>query len=84
MPSGVLAAGIGTTPEARMSKNQNLARESDGLTQNQNNAISDDPHDGGRNTFKPEASRDAPPGAIPDEQGPDRLAELGRRGSKQD
>jgi hypothetical protein len=67
-----------------MSKNHNLTRESEGNTQNQNNAMSNDPRDGGRNTFKPEASRDAPPGTQPDEQGPDRLAKLGRKGSKQD
>ena len=54
------------------------------LTQNQNTAMSDDPGDGGRRSFTAEIDGGGPPGAAPDDQGPDRLAELGRRGSKQD
>jgi hypothetical protein len=67
-----------------MSKNQNLTREGDGFTQNQNNAMSDDPGDGGRRTNKPDAHDDGPAGRRPSDQGPERLVELGRRGSKQD
>ena len=65
-----------------MSKS-NHAGETD-LTQNQNNAMSDDPGDGGRKSFTTTIEGEGPPGAAPDDQGPDRLAELGRQGSKQD
>jgi hypothetical protein len=63
-----------------MSKNQNLG-DADKLTQNQNNAMSEDPKDGNRNSFKPGGAGGGPT-AAPDEQGPDRLRELGRRGAK--
>ena len=59
------------------------AGEGDGLTQNQNNAMSDDPGDGGRKSFTTGGEGTGPAGA-PDDQGADRLAELGRKGAKQD
>ena len=50
--------------------------------QNQNNAMSDDPGDGNRNSFTGnEQSGESPDG--PEEQGQDRLEDLGRQGSKQ-
>ena len=58
--------------------------DADGTTQNQNNAMSDDPQDGGRRSFTAHGEGGGPPGAAPDDQGADRLAELGRQGSKQD
>lgn len=53
------------------------------LPQNQNNSMSDDPGDGRRSSFtaEPEPTEAA---KAPDGQGPERLAELGRKGSKQD
>jgi hypothetical protein len=49
---------------------------------NQNNAMSDDPRDGSRNSFTAEErTGEAPP--APDEQGKHRLRELGQKGSKQ-
>lgn len=54
------------------------------LTQNQNNSMSDDPGDGGRKSFTTTVEGGGPPGSAPDDQGSDRLAELGRQGSKQD
>lgn len=62
----------------------NHAPDADGLTQNQNNAMSDDPGDGGRKSFTTTIEGEGPPGAKPDDQGAERLAELGRKGSKQD
>jgi hypothetical protein len=53
------------------------------MPQNQNNAMSDDPGDGGRKSFTTGGEGTGPAGA-PDDQGPDRLAELGRKGTKQD
>lgn len=52
--------------------------------QNQNNAMSEDPGDGGRKSFTTGGDDQGPPGGAPDDQGKDRLEELGRRGSKQD
>lgn len=72
-----------------MSKSSHVG-DADRLTQNQNNAMSDDPGDGGRKSFKAGGKgggadgSDAPPGSAPDEQGSERLAELGRQGSRQD
>ena len=66
-----------------MTKSQR-APDSDTLTQNQNNAMSDDPGDGGRKSFTTTVDGGGPPGAAPDDQGSDQLAEFGRRGSKQD
>jgi hypothetical protein len=66
-----------------MSKNQNLDTGGQ-LTQNQNNAMSDDPRDGGRNSNKaPVIDGEGPSGERPDEQNQDRLRELGERGSRQ-
>lgn len=53
------------------------------LPQNQNNSMSDDPGDGQRNSFTAEPEPTEADNA-PDGQGPERLAELGRHGSKQD
>ncbi len=65
-----------------MSKSNHLG-EGDKLTQNQNNSMSDDPGDGGRKSFTTGGPGTGPEGA-PDEQGAERLEELGRKGSKQD
>ena len=54
------------------------------FTKNQNNAMSDDPGDGGRKSFTTETRDQGPPGQAPDDQGSERLEELGRKGSKQD
>lgn len=54
------------------------------LPQNQNNAMSDDPGDGGRKSFTTGGGGDGPRGEAPDDQGSDRLEEFGRRGTKQD
>jgi hypothetical protein len=52
------------------------------LPQNQNNAMSDDPRDGNRNSFTAkEKSGEAPPN--PDESDEDKLQAFGQRGSKQ-
>lgn len=55
--------------------------QSDGdFTQNQNNAMSDDPGDGGRKSFTAGGGKhDRAPGA-PEAQGKERLEELGREG----
>ena len=54
-------------------------------TQNQNNAMSDDPRDGSRNTaHATTGANDPPPGQAPDDQGPDALAAFGKRGTRQD
>jgi len=60
------------------------SRERDGdFTQNQNNSMSDDPGDGGRKSFKAGGGKhDGAPGA-PEEQGEERIEELGREGSGQ-
>lgn len=57
--------------------------EGDGLTQNQNNAMSDDPGDGQRRRYSP-PTKETGIEAAPDEQGEDQLAAFGKRGSKQD
>ena len=50
--------------------------------QNQNNAMSDDPRDGNRNSFTAEEKDgDSPP--APEEQGAETLSEFGKRGTKQ-
>lgn len=53
------------------------------LTENQNNAMSDDPKDGGRNSFKP-----GPDGVTPVEKAPeqdaqdqDRIEAFGKKGA---
>jgi hypothetical protein len=51
--------------------------------QNQNNAMSDDPGDGQRKSFTAQPEKSKAEGA-PEEQGEERLEELGREGSKQD
>jgi hypothetical protein len=63
-----------------MSKNQNLDTGGQ-LTQNQNNAMSNDPADGSRNSF---TARGEGGGAepAPDEQSKDLIEEFGRRGVK--
>lgn len=53
-------------------------------TENQNNSMSDDPGDGGRKSFTTGGEGGGPTGAAPNDQGSDRLAELGRQGSRQD
>jgi hypothetical protein len=54
------------------------------LPQNQNNSMSDDPGDGNRNSFTAkEVKAKGVPGA-PDDQGPNRLAELGKQGASQE
>lgn len=66
-----------------MSKNQNL--HGNERSENQKNLMSDDPGDGARVTFDPEArDGEGNPGDRPQVQGQDALAEFGRRGSKQD
>ena len=52
--------------------------------QNQNNAMSDDPADGSRNSFTAGEDGDSPVEKAPEDQGSERLEQLGRRGSKQD
>ena len=53
------------------------------FTQNQNNSMSDDPADGGRKSFTAGGGKhDRAPGA-PDEQGQERIEELGREGAGQ-
>lgn len=52
------------------------------MPQNQNNAMSDDPGDGGRKSFTTGGEGSGSQGA-PDEQGSDRLEELGKQGAKQ-
>ena len=52
--------------------------------QNQNNAMSDDPGDGGRKSFVTGDADGTEHEQAPDSQGKDRLRELGQRGSKQD
>ena len=52
------------------------------LPQNQNNAMSDDPRDGNRNSFTAEEKNGKAP-AKPDENDADTLREFGERGSKQ-
>lgn len=52
------------------------------MPQNQNNAMSDDPGDGGRKSFTTGGKGTGPQGA-PDDQGSDRLEELGHQGSDQ-
>ena len=53
------------------------------MPQNQKNAMSDDPGDGGRRSFTTGGKGTGTQGA-PDEQGAERLEELGKQGSKQD
>lgn len=65
-----------------MSKNQYLDNGGQ-LAQNQNNAMSDDPHDGGRNSFTAGAGDDGPPGRKPDDQDAELLQAFGKRGSRQ-
>lgn len=50
--------------------------------QNQNNAMSDDPADGGRNSFTAEGEK-SPVEKSPEEQDKDRLEEFGQKGSGQ-
>jgi hypothetical protein len=52
------------------------------LPQNQNNAMSDDPGDGNRNSFTAEEQSGEAP-AKPSESDEDKLREFGQRGSKQ-
>ena len=52
------------------------------LPQNQNNAMSEDPRDGNRNSFTAEEQGGEAP-AKPDESDEDKLREFGQRGSKQ-
>ena len=52
--------------------------------QNQNNAMSDDPGDGGRKSFVTGNAGGDEHNKAPEEQGEDRLKELGQQGSKQD
>jgi hypothetical protein len=52
------------------------------FTQNQNNSMSEDPGDGGRKSFTTGGKGTGNQGA-PDDQGSDRLAELGKKGSDQ-
>lgn len=52
--------------------------------QNQNNAMSEDPADGARKSFTTGGADKGPPGQAPDDQGSERLEELGRKGAKQD
>lgn len=66
-----------------MSKDQK-SPDSDGLTQNQNNAMSDDPGDGGRKSMTLGGDTETPLAQAPGKDDQERLAELGRRGSKQD
>jgi len=66
-----------------MSKNQNLDRGAE-LTQNQNNAMSEDPRDGGRRSFTAGGNDGGPPDRRPDDQGADLLEEFGKRGSRQE
>ena len=52
------------------------------FTQNQNNSMSDDPGDGGRKSFTAGGGKqDKAPGA-PDNQGKERLQELGNKGAE--
>jgi hypothetical protein len=53
------------------------------LTQNQNNAMSEDPGDGQRRRYSATADTPGIEGA-PEQQGGDTLAEFGKRGSRQD
>ncbi|HEX8445674.1 MAG TPA: hypothetical protein VF649_03580 [Sphingomonas sp.] len=64
-----------------MSKSSHVG-EGDGLTQNQNNAMSDDPGDGQRRRYSKGDDASGVTGA-PDAQGPEQLAAFGRRGSRQ-
>ena len=67
-----------------MSKSQHSA---DGdFTQNQNNAMSDDPGDGSRNAFKPGRDGKTPVERKPehDEQDQDTIEAFGERGSGKD
>ena len=61
-----------------------MSKERDGdFTQNQNNSRSDDPGDGGRNSFTAGGGKhDKAPGA-PEEQDQERIEEFGREGSGQ-
>ena len=52
------------------------------LPQNQNNAMSDDPGDGNRNSFTAEEQSGEAP-AKPGQSEEDKLREFGERGSKQ-
>ena len=52
------------------------------MPQNQNNGMSDDPADGNRESFTTGGKGTGSQGA-PDDQGSDRLEELGRQGSDQ-
>lgn len=51
--------------------------------QNQNNAMSNDPRDGQRNSFTA-APEPTPADEAPEKQGQEQLKEFGERGSKQD
>ena len=62
-----------------MSKNQNLDTGGQ-LTQNQNNAMSDDPADGSRNSFTARADGGGTEPAS-DSQGKAQIDEFGRRGA---
>ena len=54
---------------------------SDGdFTQNQNNSMSDDPADGGRKSFTAGGGDHGKAPGAPEEQGEERLEELGRKG----
>ena len=52
------------------------------FTQNQNNGMSEDPGDGGRKSFTTGGKGTGAQGA-PDDQGSDRLEDLGQQGSDQ-
>lgn len=62
-----------------MSKNQNLDTGGQ-FAQNQNNAMSDDPRDGGRNSFTAHSEGGGVEPA-PDKQDQARIEALGRRGA---
>jgi hypothetical protein len=64
-----------------MSKNQNISNDGD-FTQNQNNAMSDDPADGGRNSFtaRPEGKTPVEKAPKQDAQNQATIEEFGREG----
>lgn len=64
-----------------MSKNQNLSREQP-TTQNQNNAMSEDPGDGQRNSFtaRPEEKSPAEKAPEQDQQNQATVEEFGQEG----
>jgi hypothetical protein len=64
-----------------MSKNQNISNDGD-FTQNQNNAMSDDPGDGQRNSFtaRPEGKTPVEKAPAHDQQNQATIEEFGEEG----